>query len=94
MKLVLFNFFNLVRYIVVIFGFLCGQMVLALFNIFNLISYEFYVDVIFRLYVVQIYELGLGQRDPTKARCVLSFYGRNMSIVSTLCTGMARLESF
>jgi hypothetical protein len=39
-------------------------MMLTLFNIFNLVSYELYVDVIFRFYVVQIYGPGLDRHWP------------------------------
>jgi hypothetical protein len=42
-------------------------MILALFNIFSVVSYELYLIVIFKFYVVQIYEPGLGQHGPTKA---------------------------
>jgi hypothetical protein len=34
-----------------------------MFNIFNLVSYGVYVVVIFRLYVFQIYELGLDRHN-------------------------------
>jgi hypothetical protein len=83
MKYILFNFFNLVRsrlYIVVIFGFLYGQMMLVLFNIFNLVSYEVYVIVIFSFYVVQIYRAWAGTVQK-KVGCALVI---GYTIVSTL----------
>jgi hypothetical protein len=74
MKPILFNFFNLVSYrlyIVVIFGLLCGQMMLTLFNIFNLVSYGLYIVVTFGFYVVQIYGLALSRHSIMKIRSAL-----------------------
>ena len=84
MKLILINFFNLVRYklyIIVIFELLCSQMMLAFFNIFNLVSYRFYVVVIFGFCVVQMYGPGLGWHGPTKVRRAL---GPDCATISTL----------
>ena len=54
-----------------------------LFKIFSLVSYEFYV--------VQIYELNLGQHSPTKTRRAL---GLGWATVSTHWSRTTRLKSF